>query len=85
VNKHPGETIAYLTWRSMFQTQKRIGHQDPAQPGRGAPPDMVWYTLYGTKGFVENGRVGWGETTGYLFLERDAEGIPAPRRRMEHG
>ena len=32
-------------------------------------PDMVWYSLYGTKGFIENGRGGWGKTTGQMYVE----------------
>jgi predicted dehydrogenase len=70
-NKYPGETIAYLDMEvGLFQTQKGAVIKILRSQAVVRHPDMVWYTLYGTKGFVENGRgAGWGETTGYLFLE----------------
>ena len=30
---------------------------------------MVWYSLYGTNGFVEAGRTGGGRTDGLLYIE----------------
>ncbi len=71
LNKYPGETIAYLDMEvGLFQTQKGAVIKILRSQAVVRHPDMVWYTLYGTKGFVENGRgAGWGETTGYLYLE----------------
>jgi predicted dehydrogenase len=71
LNKYPGETIAYLDMEvGLFQTQKGAVIKILRSQSVVRHPDMVWYTLYGTKGFVENGRgAGWGETTGYLYLE----------------
>lgn len=37
-------------------------------------PEMIFYTLYGTQGFVENGREGgWGGTTGRLYIEGEMD------------
>ena len=30
---------------------------------------MVWYSMYGTKGFIEAGRTGGGKTDGLLYIE----------------
>jgi predicted dehydrogenase len=77
-NKYPGETIAYLDMEvGLFQTQKGSVIKILRSQAVVRHPDMVWYTLYGTKGFVENGRgAGWGETTGYLFLEHEMSKHP---------
>ncbi|MBM4079917.1 MAG: Gfo/Idh/MocA family oxidoreductase [Planctomycetes bacterium] len=41
-------------------------------------PHLVYYSLYGTKGYVENGRTGDATTNGYLYVEgetpKDAKG-----------
>jgi predicted dehydrogenase len=70
-NRYPGETIAYLDMEvGLFQTQKGSVIKILRSQAVVRHPDMVWYTLYGAKGFVENGRgAGWGETTGYCYLE----------------
>lgn len=72
-NKYPGETIAYLDMEvGLFQTQKGSVIKILRSQSVVRHPDMVWYALYGTKGFVENGRgAGWGDTAGYLYLENE--------------
>ena len=80
-NKHPGETVAFIDMEvGLFQTQK--GAVIKILRSQVAPryPDMVFYSLYGTKGFVENGREGgWGATKGRLFIEgRDGQEGAAP-------
>jgi ABC-type sugar transport system ATPase subunit len=36
-------------------------------------PDMVWYTIYGTKGFIENGRSGGWEAARFTSNSRSRE------------
>ena len=70
-HKYPDESIAFLDMEvGLFQTQK--GAVIKILRSQVAPRyhDMVFYSLYGTKGFVETGREGgWGGTKGRLFLE----------------
>jgi predicted dehydrogenase len=69
--KYPDESIAFLDMEvGLFQTQK--GAVIKILRSQAAPRyhDMIFYALYGTKGFVETGREGgWGGTVGRLFLE----------------
>jgi predicted dehydrogenase len=64
----------------LFRTQK--GALIKIARSQVAPryPHMVYYSLYGTKGYVENGRDG-SNTKGYLWVEgetpNDAQGHPA--------
>jgi predicted dehydrogenase len=68
---HPGESIAYLDMEvGLFQTQK--GAVIKILRSQVAPRyhDLIFYSLYGTKGFVETGREGgWAGTTGRIFLK----------------
>jgi predicted dehydrogenase len=71
-NKYPGETIAYLDMEvGLFQTRKGALIKILRSQAVVRYPDTVWYTIYGTKGFIENGRGGWGATKGKLFLEAE--------------
>lgn len=69
---HPNEDgLGFLDMEvGLFQTQK--GSTIKILRSQVAPrhPEMIFYTLYGSKGFVENGREGgWGGTKGRLYLE----------------
>lgn len=72
-NIFPDEGLGFLDMEvGLFKTEK--GATVKILRSQVAPrhPEMVWYSLYGTKGFVENGRHrthGYGSTQGYLFLE----------------
>jgi len=69
-HKHPNETVAFLDMEvGLFQTKK--GALIKILRSQVAPryPDLVYYSIYGTKGFVESGREGgWGATKGRLFI-----------------
>lgn len=67
---HPGESIAFLDMEvGLFQTAK--GAVIKILRSQVAPRyhDLVYYSLYGTKGFVENGRTGGAATQGRLFVD----------------
>jgi predicted dehydrogenase len=70
-HKYPGESIAYLDMEvGLFQTYK--GAVLKILRSQTAPRyhDMIFYSLYGTEGFVETGREGgWSGTKGLVFLE----------------
>lgn len=71
-NIYPNEAgLGFLDMEvGLFQTQK--GATIKILRSQVAPrhPEMIFYTLYGTHGFVENGREGgWGRTTGRLYIE----------------
>ena len=70
-HKHPGESIAFLDMEvGLFQTAK--GAVIKILRSQIAPRyhDLIFYSLYGTKGFVETGRTGgWVGTTGRLFID----------------
>jgi hypothetical protein len=58
----------------IFQTQQGAVIKILRSQVASRYPDMVFYSLYGTKGFVENGREGgWGGTKGRLFIEGDMD------------
>ncbi len=73
-NIHPEEAgLGFLDMEvGLFQTQK--GATIKILRSQVAPRhhELIYYSLYGTKGFVENGRAGgWGATKGYLYLEEE--------------
>jgi predicted dehydrogenase len=67
---YPGESIAFLDMEvGLFKTEK--GAVIKILRSQVAPRyhDMIFYSLYGTKGFVETGREGgWTGTRGRAFL-----------------
>ncbi len=70
-HKHPDQTdhLGFLDMEvGMFRTEK--GALIKIARSQVAPryPHMVYYSLYGTRGYVENGRNG-SNTEGYLWLE----------------
>ena len=66
----------------MFRTQK--GALIKIARSQVAPryPHMVYYSLYGTKGYVENGRSG-SDTDGYLWIEGETPDGERGQRRAE--
>ncbi len=81
-NIYPDEGLGYLDMEvGLFQTEK--GATVKILRSQVAPrhPDMIFYTLYGAKGFVENGRQGgWGGTTGLFYSEDEAAASDGARR-----
>lgn len=73
-NIHPQGGLGYLDMEvGLFQTQK--GATIKILRSQVAPrhPDLIYYTLYGEKGFVENGRQGgWAGGAGLFYSEDDA-------------
>jgi len=70
-HKHPEQRdhLGFLDFEvGLFRTQK--GAVIKIARSQVAPryPHMVYYSLYGTKGYVENGRNG-SNTNGYLWIE----------------
>jgi predicted dehydrogenase len=70
-HKHPGESIAFLDMEvGLFQTAKGAVIKILRSQVATRYHDLIFYCLYGTKGFVENGRTGGaGPSTGRLFIE----------------
>lgn len=74
-NTFPNEGLGFLDMEcGLFQTQKGATIKILRSQIAARHPEMVFYSLYGTKGFVENGRIrthGYGSTEGFLFLEEE--------------
>lgn len=75
-NIYPNEEgLGFLDMEiGLFQTAK--GSTIKILRSQVAPrhPEMIFYSLYGTQGFVENGREGgWGATTGRLYIEGEMD------------
>lgn len=73
-NIYPGEEgLGFLDMEiGLFQTEK--GATIKILRSQVAPRhhELIFYSLYGTKGFVETGREGgWGGTQGRLYLEEE--------------
>ncbi len=75
---HPDAGIGFLDMEvGLFQTHK--GAVIKILRSQVAPrhPELIFYSLHGTKGFVENGRsAGWGASQGQLYLEDEMEKHP---------
>ncbi len=74
-NIYPNGTIAFIDMEvGLFQTQKGAVIKILRSQVARRYPDTIFYALYGTKGFVENGREGgWGATQGRLFVEGEMD------------
>ena len=70
-HKHPGESIAFLDMEvGLFQTAKGAVIKILRSQVATRYHDLIFYCLYGTKGFVENGRTGGaGPSQGRLFMK----------------
>jgi predicted dehydrogenase len=66
----PDESIAFLDMElGLFKTQKGAMIKILRSQAAYRHHEMIFYSLYGTKGFVENGREGgWGATRGRAFF-----------------
>lgn len=75
---HPDAGIGFLDMEvGLFQTHK--GAVIKILRSQVAPrhPELIFYSLHGTKGFVENGRSGgWGASQGLLYTEDQLEKHP---------
>lgn len=82
----PEESIAFLDMEvGLFKTQKGAVIKILRSQVANRHPEMIFYSLYGTKGFVETGREGgWGTTTGRAFFademtkEQGSQAIDCP-------
>jgi predicted dehydrogenase len=72
-SKYPGEPLSFADMEvGLFQTQKGAAIKILRSQAVTRHPEMIFYTMYGTKGFIENGREGgWGGTTGRYWLEAE--------------
>ncbi len=72
---HPDEGIGFLDMEvGLFQTQK--GATIKILRSQVAPRhhELIYYSLQGTHGFVENGRAGgWSATQGQLYIESEMD------------
>lgn len=69
----PDESIAFLDMElGLFKTQKGAMIKILRSQAAYRHHEMIFYSLYGTKGFIENGREGgWGATQGRAFFIDD--------------
>jgi hypothetical protein len=69
----PQESIAFLDMElGLFKTQKGAMIKILRSQVALRHQEMIFYALYGTRGFVENGREGgWGATTGRAFFSEE--------------
>lgn len=84
-HKHPeqSEHLGFLDMEvGLFRTEK--GAIIKIARSQVAPryPHMVYYSLYGTRGYVENGRDG-SNTDGYLWIEGETPDDENGHRRAE--
>lgn len=84
-HKHPeqSEHLGFLDMEvGLFRTDK--GAIIKIARSQVAPryPHMVYYSLYGTRGYVENGRDG-SNTDGYLWIEGETPDDESGHRRAE--
>lgn len=85
-NKYPDRGIGYIDMEvGLFLTEKGSIIKILRSQSATRYPELVWYSLYGTKGMIENGREGgWGETKGRFYTEdemayrEDARLFPCP-------
>ena len=88
-NTHSDGTVAFLDMEvGLFQTQKgaviKILRSQVAKRYGANNSHMVWYSLYGTEGFIEAGREGGGQTTGLYYAaaemtrQQGAQPYPCP-------
>jgi hypothetical protein len=72
---HPDKGIGFLDMEvGLFQTHK--GAVIKILRSQVAPrhPELIFYSLHGTRGFVENGRSGgWGVSDGLLYAEDEMD------------
>jgi len=85
-HKHPGysDHPGFLDMEiGLFRTEK--GALIKIARSQVAPryPHLVYYSLYGTRGYVENGRSGTGPTRGYLWIEGETPDDETGRPKAE--
>ena len=74
-NMHPDkDALGFLDMEvGLFKTEKgsvvKILRSQVAKRYGKNNSHMVWYSLYGTKGFIEAGRTGGGRTDGLLYID----------------
>ncbi len=85
-HKHPDQTDhpGFLDMEiGLFRTEK--GALIKIARSQVAPryPHLVYYSLYGTKGYLENGRSGTGPTQGYRWIEGETPDSEGGQRQAE--
>jgi predicted dehydrogenase len=71
-NTHPNAPASFIDMEvGLFQTARgraiKILRSQVAKRYGAGNAHLVWYSLYGTEGFIESGREAGGETTGLYF------------------
>ncbi len=81
---HPDKGIGFLDMEvGLFQTHK--GAVIKILRSQVAPrhPELIWYSLQGTHGFIENGRNGgWGASEGLLYVANEMPIHPGAQPRI---
>lgn len=84
-HKHPAysDHLGFLDVEvGLFRTQKDALIKITRSQVAPRYPHMVYYSLYGTQGYVENGRDG-SNTDGYLWIEGETPNDEKGQRRAE--
>jgi len=85
-HKRPGQAdhLGFLDMEvGLFRTQKDALIKILRSQVAPRYPHNVYYSLYGTKGYFENGRTGDATTTGYQWIEGETPDTEGGHRRAQ--
>lgn len=85
-HKHPDQTdhLGFLDMEiGLFRTEKDALIKIARSQVAPRYPHLVYYSLYGTNGYVENGRSGTGPTQGFKWIEGETPDDENGQRQAE--